>query len=77
MTAISAPASAALVRLANGEYTAASVKADPTAASNLGLVEEKDGNYGTAKPTASSNRAATAQSSSAVLMALSSLTLGG
>ena len=41
---------AGLVRLANGEYTAASVAADPTAAAALDLVKEKDGNYGTATP---------------------------
>ena len=67
---------AGLVRLANGEYTAASVAADPTAAAALDLVKEKDGNYGTATPPAAGGLAA-AQSSSAVLAALAALTLGG
>jgi len=37
--------------LANGEYTAASVESDQTDALKLGLVKEKDGNYGTTQPT--------------------------
>jgi len=73
----STTSAAALVKLANGEYTATSVAADPTAATALGLVKEKDGNYGTATPPAPPSGAATAQSSSAVLAAVGSLTLGG
>jgi hypothetical protein len=65
-----------LVKLANGEYTASSVDADPRAAIKLDLVKEKDGNYGTTPP-APSGSAATAQSSSNVLTSLTSLTLGG
>ena len=68
---------AGLVRLANGEYTAASVAADPTAAAALDLVKEKDGNYGTATPPAAAGGLAAAQSSPGVLAALAALTLGG
>ena len=67
---------AQLVKLANGEYTAASVNADPTAALKLDLVKEKDGNYGTTTPPAPAG-AATQSSSSAVLASLASLSLGG
>jgi len=67
---------AALVQLANGEYTAASVNADPTAATKLDLVQEKDGNYGTTPP-APSGAAAASQSSSTVLTSLATLKLGG
>ena len=42
-----------LVKMANGEYTAASVKSDQEDALKLGLVKEKDGNYGTTQPTTS------------------------
>ena len=72
----STSSSAQLVKLANGEYTAASVTADPTAALKLDLVKEKDGNYGTTTPPAPAGAAAT-QSSSAVLASLASLSLGG
>jgi hypothetical protein len=41
------------VKLANGEYTAASVSSDQKDALKLGLVEEKDGNYGTTSPKTS------------------------
>ena len=72
----STSSTAQLVKLANGEYTAASVTADPTAALKLDLIKEKDGNYGTTTPPAPAGAAAT-QSSSAVLASLASLSLGG
>jgi hypothetical protein len=75
MTAISA--SAHLVKLGNGEYTAASVRADPTDATKLALVKEKDGNYGTSPPSVASSGNAATQSSSNVQAALSSFKLGG
>ena len=68
--------SAGLVRLANGEYTAASVAKDEKDALKLGLVKEKDGNYGTTPPV-STGSATSAQSSSSVLASLISLSLGG
>ena len=68
--------SAALVKLANGEYTAASVDKDQKDALKLGLVKETDGNYGTMPPVATGS-AASAQSSSTVLASLTSLNLGG
>lgn len=72
------PAGAAkLVRLANGEYTAASVSADQSDASKLGLVKEKDGNYGTKSSSLSAGMSAAAQASSGVQAALTSLKLGG
>jgi hypothetical protein len=66
--------SAQLVKLANGEYTAASVVADPKDATRLDLVKEQDGNYGTTPPPASP---ADAKSSPNVLSTLSSMKLGG
>jgi hypothetical protein len=66
--------SAQLVKMANGEYTAASVAADEKAATALGLVKEKDGNYGTSAPAPASTDT---KSSSNVLSALSSMKLGG
>jgi hypothetical protein len=66
----------ALVKLANGEYTAASVSKDEKDALKLGLVKEADGNYGTTPP-APTGSAASMQSSSAVLASLTSLSLGG
>jgi hypothetical protein len=39
--------------MANGEYTAASVNSDQKDALRLGLMKEKDGNYGTTPPTTS------------------------
>lgn len=68
----SASATAQLVKLATGEYTAASVAADPKDAIKLGLVREKDGNYGATPPASASS-----QSSTAVLSTLASLNLGG
>ena len=41
-------ANSQLVKLASGEYSAASVIADPRDALKLGLEREKDGNYGAA-----------------------------
>lgn len=67
---------AALVKLGNGEYTAASVAKDQKDALKLGLVKEKDGNYGTTASVATDATAST-QSSSSVLESLASLTLGG
>ncbi len=72
-TSVSAPA---LVKMASGEYTAASVLADPTDATKLDLVKETDGNYGTTPP-APTGRAAAVQSSSTVLASLAWLRLGG
>jgi hypothetical protein len=77
LPASTSTSTAKLVELANGEYTAASVSADPTDAAKLGLVKEKDGNYGVATAPAASGGTAAAQSSSGVLAALASLTLGG
>ena len=75
-TAIATTTSASLVKLANGEYTAASVTADQKDALRLGLVLQKDGNYGTSPP-APTDGAGVAQSTSNVLASLSSLKLGG
>jgi len=66
-----------LVKIGNGEYTAASVSTDQKDANSLGLIKEADGNYGTTNPSAASSGSASAQSSSAVLSALASLKLGG
>jgi hypothetical protein len=60
--------------MANGEYTAASVNADQKDALSLGLVKEKDGNYGTTPQTTSG---ASSQSASSALTALAALRLGG
>jgi hypothetical protein len=65
-----------LVKLANGEYTAASVAKDPTDATKLGLMREKDGNYGTQSPSQVATSAASASSSN-VQAALTTLKLGG
>lgn len=70
--------SSGLVKAGANEYTAASVSTDPTDASKLGLVKEKDGNYGTANPNQvqpiSSN---SAQVSANTQSALAGLMLGG
>jgi len=66
--------SAQLVKLGNGEYTAASVTADAKDATKLDLVKEQDGNYGTTPPTASPPDA---KSSANVLSTLGSIKLGG
>jgi hypothetical protein len=67
-----------LSHVGNGEYTAASVSADPADATKLGLVKEKDGNYGTASAaTVATGGGAAAQSSSAVQTALLALKRGG
>jgi hypothetical protein len=60
--------------MANGEYTAASVDGDQKDALSLGLVKEKDGNYGTTSQTTSG---ASSQSASSALTALAALRLGG
>jgi hypothetical protein len=62
------------VKLANGEYTAASVAADPKDATKLNLVKEKDGNYGTTPPASSES---SSKSSTNVLSSLTSMQLGG
>ena len=68
----------ALQKTGNGEYTAASVAADQIDATKLGLVKEKDGNYGTTSASGvASTGSAAASSSSGVQAALTSLTLGG
>jgi hypothetical protein len=59
--------------LISGEYTAASVVADPKDATRLWLVRQSDGNYDTALAVGS----AVAHSSSTVLASLDSLRLGG
>ena len=69
--------SSKLVQLANGEYTASSVASDQTDANKLGLIKEKDGNYGTSQPTVASSGTAASQASSGVQSALTSLPLGG
>lgn len=67
-----------LSQVGNGEYSAASVSADPTDTAKLGLVKEKDGNYGTANPNAvTATGSPASQSSTAVQVALTTLTLGG
>ena len=79
-SATTASSSSKLVKLANGEYTAASVSADQADATKLGLVKEKDGNYGTKTPsttTVASAAPGAAQSSAGVQSALLSLQLGG
>jgi hypothetical protein len=60
--------------MANGEYTAASVQSDEKDALKLGLVQEKDGNYGTTSPTTSG---AASQDSSSALLTLASQQSGG
>jgi hypothetical protein len=65
-----------LIRLITGEYTAASVVADPRDASRLWLVKQQDGNYGTTSPALVSGLA-TGQSSRTILASLDSLRLGG
>ena len=76
MTPTAKPVS--LSKLGNGEYTAASVSADPKAAAALGLHKESDGNYGTTNqsPVVTSGSAAT-RSAPATQVALTSLVLGG
>ena len=61
----------ALVKLIDGQYTAASVQADPKDAARLNLVKMKDGNYGT-PPTD-----AALQTTPATLSAVVTLQLGG
>jgi hypothetical protein len=68
----SSAASAQLIKLANGEYSAASVAADPKDATLLRLVKQSDGNYGVSPPTSAS-----AKSSSGVLAGLGGMRLGG
>jgi hypothetical protein len=65
---------AQLTKLASGEFTAASVIADPKDAIRLALVREKDGNYVTA-PVAPD--AGSSHSSPRVLFTLPSLKMGG
>jgi hypothetical protein len=73
----SSGASAQLVKMASGEYTAASVASDQTDANKLGLIKEKDGNYGTSQPPVTPSATAAAQSSPAAQSVLTTLTLGG
>jgi len=72
----STAATSALVKTANGEYTAASVAKDPKDAAKLGLIREQDGNYGTQSASQVSATPAT-KSTSATLSVLTTLTLGG
>jgi hypothetical protein len=67
---------AALIKLTSGEYTAASVAADPKDAARLWLVKQQDDNYGTTT-SAPSGGSPEAQSSSGVMGGLDSLRLGG
>lgn len=66
-----------LVKLVSGEYTAASVNADPAAATKLNLFREKDGNYGIAPPTPIPAGSAVTKSSAKVLASLDALRFGG
>ena len=66
----------ALIRLTSGEYTSASVAADPKDAARLWLVKQQDGDYGPATSAPSWGSPA-AQSSSGVMGSLDSLRLGG
>jgi hypothetical protein len=75
---VPAAAAATLIKLENGEYTAASVAVDPVEATKLGLVKEPDGNYGTPPPApVPAEEPATVKSSPAVLNTLASLKVGG
>jgi hypothetical protein len=65
-----------LIRLITGEYTAASVVADPRDASRLWLVKQQDGNYGPTSPATLAG-SATGQSSRTVIVSLDSLRFGG
>jgi hypothetical protein len=65
-----------LIKLTSGEYTAASVAADPKDAARLWLVKQQDGNYGPATSAASWG-SPEAQSSWGVMGSLDSLRLGG
>jgi hypothetical protein len=78
LTSSVASASQQLVKTANGEYTADSVSKDQADTLKLGLVKEKDGNYGTTAPASTAvATGATGNSSPAALSVLSSLALGG
>ena len=66
-----------LAKMGNGEYTAASVAADPTDANKLGLVKEKDGNYGTSAPAQVEPSSSSSAVSNNTQSALSGLVLGG
>ena len=68
---LSSATASALVKLINGQYTAASVQADPKDAARLNLVKMKDGNYGV-PPTD-----AALQTTPATLSAVVTLQLGG
>ena len=70
-------ATSKLVKLVNGEYSAASVNADPADAAKLGLTKERDGNYGAMPPLPTLGGAAVAKSSSTVLASLDALKMGG
>lgn len=66
----------ALVRLGNGEYSAASVATDPVDAAKLALVRLQDNNY--ASPLfAGIVSSPAARATSGVQSALTSLSLGG
>jgi hypothetical protein len=77
ISATALAAGARLTELANGEYTAASVAVDVTAAIRLGLVKQPDGNYATTPPPAPAGVVAAAQSAPGVLSAVVALPLGG
>ncbi len=69
----------ALYKLANGEYSAGGVAADPRDASKLDLTRLKDGNYGSLLSSVAFAMSASPASSSSfgVQAALSTLVLGG
>ena len=75
--AASTTSTSKLVQLANGEYTAASVSADQTDATKLGLIKEKDGNYGTKSASLTAASSTASQTSTGVQSALLALKLGG
>jgi hypothetical protein len=79
LSAIQSPvgvSASVLIKLTSGEYTAASVAADPKDAARLWLVKQQDGNYG-ASTSAPSGGSPEGQSSSGVMGSLDSLRLGG
>ena len=72
-----AVAAKSLLKLANGEYSAASVVTDPSDAVKLNLIRARDGNYASLLFSGIVPASATANSSAGVQSALSSLVLGG
>jgi hypothetical protein len=78
ISSVSSTTSSGLVQTGNGEYTAASVSTDPTDANKLGLVREKDGNYGTSNPNQVQAASSSAtQVAASTQSAITGLLLGG